>query len=244
MLEYIKTEANRAYTENGALSYVTTYSDCLDLFATIGALRSAENQEIINRFQGAFAENPNLAMKWLAENAPASVRKNLPYIAEYGRWDDLLTLMGTTCEKDALNLIKDQLDKDYIAMDMGDEVSLLAKWLPSVNASSRQTVLQGKRIARALGMEDARYRKPLASLRGYIGILENSLREKEYTFDYAKQPSKAMLKYRKAFWRNNNLRYCDFLDRVAAGKETLHTGTLVPYDVVKPMFKGGRLVLF
>lgn len=32
MLEYIKTEANRAYTENGALSYATTHptaSTCL-----------------------------------------------------------------------------------------------------------------------------------------------------------------------------------------------------------------------
>ena len=47
MLEFIKTEANRTYTENGALSHATTNSDCLDLFATIGALRSAKEQEII-----------------------------------------------------------------------------------------------------------------------------------------------------------------------------------------------------
>ena len=215
MLEYIKSEANRAYTENGALSYATTHSDCLDLFATIGALRSAEDQEIISRFQGAFAEDPDLAMKtmffardvrgglgerkvfrvamkWLAENAPVSVRKNLPYIAEYGRWDDLLALMGTACEKDALNLIKNQLDKDYMAMDMGDEVSLLAKWLPSVNASNVETVRMAKRIARFLGMDDAAYRKMLVKLRERIRIIENNLREKDYSFDYSKQPSKAM----------------------------------------------------
>ena len=113
MLNFIKSEANRAHTENGAPSQATTLSDCLDLFATIGALRSADDQEIISRFSRAFAEDPDLAMKtlffardvrgglgerrvfrvamkWLAENAPASVRKNLPCIAEYGRWDDLL----------------------------------------------------------------------------------------------------------------------------------------------------------
>ena len=30
-------------------------------------------------------------------------------------------------------------------------------------------------------------------------IIENNLREKDYTFDYSKQPSQAMKKYRKAF---------------------------------------------
>ena len=120
MLEYLKAEANRTYTENGAVTHATTYSDCLDLFATIGALRSRSEQEILNRFVRAFTEDPDLAMKtlffardvrgglgerkvfrtclkWLAQNAPASARKNIPYIAEYGRWDDLLSLMGTLC---------------------------------------------------------------------------------------------------------------------------------------------------
>ena len=261
MLEYIKTEANRAYTENGALSYVTTHSDCLDLFATIGALRSADEQEIISRFQSAFAEDPDLAMKtlffardvrgglgerkvfrvamkWLAENAPASVRKNLPYIAEYGRWDDLLALMGTDCEKDALNLIKDQLDKDFMAMDMGDEVSLLAKWLPSVNASNADTVRMAKRIARFLGMDDAAYRKMLVKLRERIRIIENNLREKDYSFDYSKQPSKAMYKYRKAFLRNDGDRYGDFMSKVSKGEAKLNVGTLTPYDIIAPFFEG------
>ena len=40
MLEYLKNEANRTCTENGAVTHATTYSDCLYLFATIGALRS------------------------------------------------------------------------------------------------------------------------------------------------------------------------------------------------------------
>ena len=261
MLEYIKTEANRAYTENGALSYATTHSDCLDLFATIGALRSAGEQEIISRFQGAFAEDPDLAMKtlffardvrgglgerkvfrvamkWLAANAPASVRKNLPYIAEYGRWDDLLALMGTACEKDALNLIKDQLDKDYMAMDMGSDLSLLAKWLPSVNASNAETVRMAKRIARFLGMDDAAYRKMLVKLRERIRIIENNLREKDYSFDYSKQPSKAMYKYRKAFMRNDGDRYGDFMSKVSKGEAKLNTGTLTPYDIIAPFFEG------
>lgn len=257
MLESIKKEANRTYTENGAATLQTTYSDCLDLFATVGALRSAEEQEILNRFVRAFTENPDLAMKllffardvrgglgerkvfrvclkWLAQNAAASVKKNISYISEYGRWDDLLSLMGTPCEKDTLRVIKQQLEADLNAMDMGDDVSLLAKWLPSVNTSNIQTVAYAKRIARFLGMTDATYRKTLVKLRERIRIIENSLRQKDYSFDYAKQPSKAMFKYRKAFYRNDGERYSEFLKKVSGGEAKIHANTLRPYELVEP----------
>ncbi len=42
-----------------------TGSDCLDLFAAIGALRNAEDQEIVVRFSRAYAEDRDLAMKML-----------------------------------------------------------------------------------------------------------------------------------------------------------------------------------
>ena len=259
MLEHLKKEANRVHTENGALTHATTDSDCLDLFATIGALRSASDQEILDRFVRAFTEDPDLALKtlffardvrgglgerkvfrvclqWLAHNAASSARKNIPYVAEFGRWDDLLSLLGTPCEKDAMQLIKKQLQTDLEAMDRGDDVSLLAKWLPSVNASNAQTVRQAKRIARFLGMTDAAYRKTLVKLRERIRIIENSLREKDYSFDYAKQPAKAMFKYRKAFYRNDGERYGAFLSKVSRGEAQLHTGTLAPYEIINPFF--------
>lgn len=43
MLNHLKSEANIAYTENGAVTNASTMSDCLDLFAGIGALRAADN---------------------------------------------------------------------------------------------------------------------------------------------------------------------------------------------------------
>lgn len=219
MLQYLKNEANLTHTENGAVTYLSTQSECLDLFATIGALRRESDEEITNRFLRAYAENADLAMKmlffardirggigerrafrtiikWLAANEPQSLEKNLSYIAEYGRYDDLLPLMGTSCENKVLSLVKMQLESDCAALEAGDTVSLLAKWLPSVNASNEDTIRQAKRIARALNMNDAQYRKTLSALRAKISIIENKLRVKDYTFDYAKQPSKAMFKYR------------------------------------------------
>jgi len=260
MLEFLKREANLTCTENGAVTYRSTQSECLDLFAAIGALRRESGEEITGRFLRAYAEDADLAMKilffardvrggigerrvfrtilkWLAANEPQSLEKNIPYIAEFGRYDDLLSLMGTACEGKALQAIQAQLGADCTALESGAPVSLLAKWLPSVNASNPDTVRVAKRIARALGMNDAQYRKTLSALRARIGILENHLRTMDYTFDYAKQPSKAMFKYRKAFLRNDGERYGTFISRVAQGAEQLHTGALTPYELIMPFFE-------
>ena len=118
-----------------------------------------------------------ILLNWLAKEYPDTVRKNLPLISEYGRWDDVLVLLDTPCEGDALNLIARQLKEDQKAMENGESVSLLSKWLPSVNTSNKDAVAQAKRIARALGLIDAGYRKMLVALRAYIRILENNLRE-------------------------------------------------------------------
>lgn len=257
MLDSIKREANLTYTENGALTHATSGSACLDLFAAIGGLRKAGDQTVTTRFMEAYAEDPDLAMKLLffardirgglgerkvfrtilrhlAGSAPDSVRKNIPCIAEFGRWDDLLALMDTPCEGDAVNLIRHQLEADLNSLDMGGDVSLLAKWLPSVNASSEKTVKLAKRLARRLGYRDAEYRRILTKLRGRIRIIENHLRKMDYTFDYSAQPSKAMFKYRKAFRRHDGQRYAAFVQRVSSGEATLNAGTLMPYELVDP----------
>ena len=259
MLQYLKQESNKTYTENGAATLQSTLSDCLDLFATIGAIRRESDEEITSRFMRAFTEDKDIAMKllffardvrgglgerkvfrvilrWLAQNEPNTVRKNLSYVAEYGRFDDLLVLFGTPVEKDALALIRDQLRKDIHAMNNNEEVSLLGKWLPSVNASNADTIKAAKKIARYLSMDDKTYRKALTRLRAHIRIIENNLREKDYTFDYEKQPSKAMFKYRNAFTRNDAERYNLFLNKVSTGEAKLNTDTLMPYEIITPFF--------
>jgi hypothetical protein len=63
MLEFLIKEANKTYTENMAITHLSTLSDCLDLFATVGALRNSTDDEIENRFMRAYTENPDIAMK-------------------------------------------------------------------------------------------------------------------------------------------------------------------------------------
>ena len=147
---------------------------------------------------------------------------------------DLLVLLNTPCEQQACELIRRQLEADLVSLEKGEGVSLLAKWLPSVNASNEETVRSARRIARFLGMDERTYRKTLVRLRERIRILENNLRQRNYTFDYSKQPSKAMFKYRKAFFRNDGERYREFLEKVSRGEAGLHADTLMPYELVEP----------
>ncbi len=257
MLNLLKQEANMTFTENGAVTYETSGSDCMDLFASIGALRRESDDEIIARFVRAYTENADMAMKllffardirgglgerrvfrtiltWLAENKPDSVKKNMYYVAEYGRYDDLLVLLDTPCEKEMLSILQTQFEKDMEAVGKNETVSLLAKWLPSVNASNQQTIRKAKKIAKAFGMTDAVYRKAITALRARIHIIENNLRQKDYSFDYEKQPSRAMFKYRKAFLRNDRERYSEFLTKVSSGEAKLHTDNISPYELVEP----------
>ena len=64
-LELLKNEANRTFTENGAVTLSTTQSDCLDLFALGGALRDADVNRVESIFMKAYAENPDNALKIL-----------------------------------------------------------------------------------------------------------------------------------------------------------------------------------
>ena len=260
MLKELKKEANITLTENGSVTYASTMSHCLDLFATAGAMRHSEDEEIVKRYVRAYAENPDTAMKilffardirgglgerrffrvalkFLANNHPKSVIKNMEWMAELGRFDDFLILMNTSCEKAAIDFLKNQLNEDIAGLQAGKKsISLLAKWLPSVNTSNKGTVALGRKLAKAFGMTEKEYRKTLSALRKQIDIIENHLREVDYTFDYEKQPGKAMLKYRNAFYRHDAERYSEFLDKVISNEATLHTGTLMPYEIISPFY--------
>ena len=263
MLKFLKREADTAYTANGAVSNASTMSDCLDFFAAAGALRNAGDEEIVSRFIRAFAEDRDIAMKtlffardirgglgerrafrvilrYLAENYPDTVRKNIANIAEYGRYDDILSLIGTASEAEAVAYIRETLKKDMKSMQAQESVSLIAKWLPSVNASSSESVRLAKRIAKAMNMSDASYRRMLSALRAYIKILENSLREKDYSFSYEAQPSKALFKYRKAFIRNDEERYRAFIEKAKTEPSVLKTGSLTPYDIVSAVLNNRK----
>lgn len=243
---------NFTRTENGALAHKTTRSAVYDMFAVGGAYRQRSDEDCIVLFKNALAENEELALKclfylrdcrggqgerrffrtcfsWLANHNVEAARRNLVNVSEYGRWDDLIyATYKTKVWEDAMSIIKTQL-----ALDVECKTpSLLAKWLPSENASSYKTKEIGGKVREYLGMTHREYRKTLSVLRQRINVLERLMSANRWDeIEFDKIPSKAGLIYKNAFARRDIIakKYETF-----AKSETtkVNAKTLFPYDVV------------
>lgn len=256
-------------TTNGDTQYSTTMNKNLDFFG--GASSKARNFDLVREmFREAYAENKILALRNLANlrdfrlggSGMRSLFREtlkelliidektlinfLPFIAELGRYDDLLSLYGQNNAKvdDAIfDIINIQLNEDM----KSDKPSLLAKWLPSENASSVNTITLAKAVRAKLGLKSKEYRKMLSSLRAKINIIETHLTNKEYDkIDYSKVTSKAYTKYLKAFFRNDEEKIKAYLDSLST-KENLDklgskTKNLFPYEIYakKPIDKAEK----
>ena len=258
---FINVQNNKTYTENGALTNKSTLSGIVDWFFHGAALRHEQNEKrIIGLFLAAFNEDPTKAlrtlfyirdirggqgerrvfrtvMKYLADNQKDWVIRNLDLIAEYGRYDDYLVLLETNCKEETTEFLGKQLEKD-LQHHFNNEltsISLLAKWMPSENASSQLTKKYAKILLSSGKFGAAKaYRKALSLLRKDLDIVETKLCNKEYDkIDYSKLPSYAALKYREAFRRNDENRYAQYLEDVKAGKKEIKASTLYPYDLIR-----------
>ena len=249
-------DMNRSRTENGALGYRTTGKYLLDLNFATASLRKMQPTEITGKFTDAFLDNKLYALKWLfylrdareglgerrsfrvilnhlANTEPDIVEAFVKLIPEYGRYDDLMCLLGTECEVYALAAIKEQLEKDLKDMEEGKPISLLGKWLPSCNASSKQTKKNGTIVRTYLGLSEKNYRKILSKLREYIKIVERQMSAKEWgKINYEAVPSRANLIYNDAFLRNDEERRREYLGSLEKGEAKINASVLFPHDIV------------
>ena len=254
--ELINGDMNRSRTENGALGYRTTGKYLLDLNFATASLRKMQPTEITGKFTDAFLDNKLYALKWLfylrdareglgerrsfrvimnhlANTEPDIVKAFVKLIPEYGRYDDLMCLLGTECEVYALAAIKEQLEKDLKNMEEGKPISLLGKWLPSCNASSKQTKKNGTVVRTYLGLSEKNYRKILSKLREYIKIVERQMSAKEWgKINYEAVPSRANLIYNDAFLRNDEERRREYLGSLEKGEAKINASVLFPHDIV------------
>lgn len=135
--------------------------------------------------------------------------------------------------------IKATLYNDLKNMENKKSISLMAKWLKSVNTSSIESRELGRMTAKNLGLTDREYRKMLSAMRRYIGVLEVAMSNGNWQqVEYSAIPSRAMTKYRKAFMRHDAERFEKFLNRVEKGEVKINADTLYPYDLVKKYLNG------
>lgn len=256
VLDSLKREFNFTVTENGAIAHKTTLSAIYDMFAFGGAYRNRSDEDCILLFKKALAQDETLALKclfyirdirggqgerrffrvcfnWLAKNYPDMARRNLVNLAEYGRYDDLYCVVGTVIENDMFKLIADQLNEDIASLKRSpyEGVSLLAKWLKSENASSKETKRLANKTREALKLTHKTYRQLLSALRKRSNVLERLMSNNEWDkIEYSKIPSKAGLIYSNAFAKRDAERYKEFIE----SKETkVNAGALFPYEIVR-----------
>ena len=253
----MKKEAQTKLTENGAVAYNTLNSGLLDLFAVIGALRPQSESEIEQKFARAFNEDKLLAtkmlfyagnirgglgerrtfrvcLKWLAQNYPEIVIKNMANIPLFNRWDSLFILENTPAERAMWEFIKIQLMSDIRAMKKNHPVSLLAKWLPSENTSSKRTVRLARKAMSALNLTPRNYRKTLSALRKYIKVVERDMSANQWgDINYEGVPSYAMKNYQNAFAKHDAIRFSNYIASLNKGEAKINASTLFPYDLVR-----------
>jgi len=234
-------------TENGMATNSTSLNACVDLFFNIGAMRGQDKQRLIATFSKAFNEDPKRAMKllfWardvrggagerqvfrdiikhLAEDHDLTLKANLEFISEFGRWDDLLELIGTRLEKDAMTLISDAL----IA-----ENGLCAKWMPRKGMAA-------VKLRNFMGMSPKEYRK---SLVGLTNVVETKMCAKEWdSIEFGKLPSVASARYQKAFGKNAYESYSAYIASLVKGEAKINAGAVYPYDITKSLTRGNATV--
>lgn len=256
LLNAIERNQNFTTTENNAASLKSTLKATVDFFGLGGALRNTSDEAVIQLFSKAFAEDSLTAMKvlfyirnvrggqgerktfrtcfaWLAKEYPDVAIKNLDNVVEFGRWDDLFCTRGTMIWSNyVIQMIWSEWSKE-------GKTSLMYKWLPSENASSKTTKEIATDIRTAFGLTSREYRKKLSAKRAELDVVERKMCSNNWEqINYKGVPSKAALNYKGAFERHDGARYAQFIADVKSGKTTINSGTLYPYNIVEKCFVG------
>ena len=257
--EALESEQKQAktLTENGAIAYQTAGKEILDFNFAITQMRQMKEKQIQDMYAKVYFENPLIAIKylfyvgdireglgerkifkscmnWLCVHKSKIATWIVELIPEYSRWDILVQLIEhKEVETRVTRIIEEQLNKDLDAKNKKESVSLLAKWLPSENASSPKTVSLAKHVRKNLGLTPKVYRKILSSLRAYLNVVEIKMSDKRWSdIEYETVPSMANLKYKEAFERNDYDRRTAYLNSLAKGKTKINATVSTPCDIV------------
>ena len=251
------TKTRLAYTDNGALAYETSGSALTDFDFNTSSFRHADAETIVKDFEKIFYSDKDLAMRYLfylgdiregkgerhifnevlsniAATNPELAKAVLPLIPKYGRWDEVVNLIDTPIKDDVVMLIKNQIGDDLMAAKEGKELSLCAKWLPSINATKKDTIRKANILCKALKMDKKTYRKTLSNLRDKLNIIEKALAEKNVEKLVNMQEvlsSKQNYKYKNALMRLMPEERKLYFEKVLKGEAKFNADVLEPYEV-------------
>lgn len=166
----------------------------------------------------------------------------------YGRWDDYVSLVqafyltefgaqenkeGVSHIQQLILLLKKTLEDDLKNTEVNAPITLLAKWMPSINTSSDITRSWAQFFVRNFDWSKKRYRQTLSKLRKYLEVTERKMSLQEWdTIDYEKVPSLANLRYKDAFLRHDEERRKEYLNKLSKGEVKINSAVNFPHDIV------------
>lgn len=236
-----------ARTYNGAVTNATSFNACLDLFNTIG---SSRGRDVTAQFDRALAENPEVALRmvqWVRDcrggagerelfrqilrnlntkpaykEAAIAILKKVPTL---GYWKDLIKLYDVTDFRPTIN--------EMITFGLASEDGLCAKYMPRKGK-------EASKIAAALGLTQKQWRKLVVSMSNTV---EQKMCAKKWDdIDFGKLPSLASARYQKAFMKNAEARYNEYIAALEKGEAKINAGAVYPYDVLKSSRTGNDAV--
>ena len=264
-MDNLKNENRKTVTTNGDLAYASTLNANLDFFGGAGSIpvsKKYTSDEFMNLFKYAYEEDSETALKnalyyrdirgglgrregfrqiltYLANKNVEDFKRLVVLTAMYGRYDDLTMIawdLPNEAQAFVVEFISAVFNEDMDNLKSGN-VTLLGKWLPSANTKVKNTRKLGLFWASRLGLSEREYRKALSQLRAQINIIETKLTKRDYSFDYSKIPSRAMMKYTQAFIRNDEARYNEFKNQITADPSVVakKVAQLYPYEIIRKL---------
>lgn len=257
-LDKVQDELNtrKTTTTNGAVAYETSGKKLLDFNFGVSAMRHMNPETIANKFMGVFFEDRLTALEYmfylgdvreglgerkvfrscldyLMKNQPEIANAVMGLIPHYNRWDSVLGMLNDENTKSiAVKMIKAQLKEDKAKRKLGNPISLCAKWMPSINASSKISIERAKFLCKEFGWTQRKYRKTLSKLRKYLNVVETQMSAKKWgEINYSAVPSKANLNYNNAFLRNDEKRRREYLASLEKGEAKINASTLNPHEI-------------
>ena len=267
--DVMRKEGEKTVTLNGANAYNTLGSSkVLELFSIGGALRNRSEAEIIAKFKEAFEENRESALKtlfyirdirgglgerrtfrvilkWLGDNEPSIIDKNLHLVPVFGRWDDMWCLLNTLSRQRVIDFAAAQFGfnlevakklaaRDYKDTELRGWLSLLGKWLPSENASSFETRRYATILRKGFHMTAKQYRQNLSFLRKVLNVVEVKMSNGEWDeINFESVPSCAMAKYASAFSHHTPYAFDVYVKKVKEEKAKVNASTLYPSNILR-----------
>ncbi|NQY58442.1 DUF2828 family protein [Cognatishimia sp.] len=240
MNQFLEAVTNKGYTDNGALTNLSSKSPLVDLMFLAGASRRFSDEEYFTLLNEAYSDNPKYAirlmfwagdireslgerkffskaLRYLYDNHLPIFEAVAKKVPEYSRWDLLFPFHES-------EVVMSLIAKEFCLGKDG----LLFKWLPREKCKKHK--IFRLKLLRRLNIDNKTYRKIVSEKSDTV---EQQMSAKNWQdINYKHVPSVAFSKYKKAFYRNDEDRFADFVNKANKGETTINAGAIFPYQIV------------